>query len=556
MNWQNASISADGTHHEIGHQALYQPRFDEVLKFHAPGLAPVRIGNDAWHVQVDGTAAYRRRFQRAFGFYEGHAAVVSDTGWHHIRTDGDDLYPDRHAWVGNFQEDRCTVRKKNGEYFHISRHGTAAYNQRWRYAGDFRDGIAVVQAADGRSTHIGLDGGAIHGRWFLDLDVFHKGYARARDDAGWMHVDMRGAERYARRFAAVEPFYNGQARVERFDGALEVIDETGACVVELRPAQKNEFAALSSDLVGFWKTQAICCAAELHIFDALPATSDMVALHCKLIPDRCRRLLRALAELGLMQCNAEIWSVTSRGAYLQADHPLTLLDAAIEYGRHLAPMWNDLPIALRCGNQWQAPDIFGDVASDRERLPSHHRMLESYATHDYESIPAALELGNRSRLIDAGGGTGVLARLLVKHYREIQLVLFDLPQIIDHARTALGEPERIEFKAGNLFDCWEVQGDAVLLARVLHDWNDEAALAILKNAHAALVSGGQVFIVEMLLREDAMSGSLCDLHLLMATGGQERTLDQYKKILEQAGFAFKHVIRLPALPSIIVGVAK
>ena len=88
-----------------------------------------------------------------------------------------------------------------------------------------------------------------------------------------MHIDVLGHPLYRKRFAAVEPFYNGQARVERFDGGLEVIDETGATVVELRPALKSEFAALSDDLTGFWRTQAICTAVELGVFEALPATA-------------------------------------------------------------------------------------------------------------------------------------------------------------------------------------------------------------------------------------------------------------------------------------------
>ncbi len=93
-------------------------------------------------------------------------------------------------------------------------------------------------------------GAPIHGARFLDLDVFHKG--RARDEDGWMHVDASGCPLYRMRFAAVEPFYNGQARVERLDGGLEVIDEAGSIVMELRPALRSEFAALSDDLAGFW----------------------------------------------------------------------------------------------------------------------------------------------------------------------------------------------------------------------------------------------------------------------------------------------------------------
>lgn len=86
----------------------------------------------------------------------------------------------------------------------------------------------VVQHQNGRSTHIESPRrNPLHGAWFLDLDVFHQGVPfELEDEAGWMHIDRAGEPIYARRFANVEPFYNGQARVERFDGGLRVIDES------------------------------------------------------------------------------------------------------------------------------------------------------------------------------------------------------------------------------------------------------------------------------------------------------------------------------------------
>ena len=68
-----------------------------------------------------------------------------------------------------------------------------------------------MQSDDDRSTHVDPDGAPIHGVWFLDLDVFHKGFARARGDDGWMHIDTTGRLLYRARFAAVEPFYSSTA---------------------------------------------------------------------------------------------------------------------------------------------------------------------------------------------------------------------------------------------------------------------------------------------------------------------------------------------------------
>lgn len=228
---------------------MYEARFDEVLAFHEPGLAPVRRGGEAFHVDLRGKPAYARRFVRTFGFYEGRAAVVGPEGFHHILPDGTDLQPERFAFCGNYQQGRCVFRDKDGRYGHLDLAGRPVYDARYRYAGDYREGSAVVQMDSGLSTHVDERGALVHGRFYRDLDVFHKGFCRAQDDDGWVHADRRGLPVYARRFAAIEPFYNGQSRVLRFDGGLEIIDETGRTLLELRPGREDhDFAALSADL--------------------------------------------------------------------------------------------------------------------------------------------------------------------------------------------------------------------------------------------------------------------------------------------------------------------
>ena len=73
--------------------------------------------------------------------------------------------------------------------------------------------------------------------------------------------------RYNRRFQVVEPFYNGQARVQCWNGSWQVINELAETVVEIASAREvDAFAAVSADLVGFWKTQTLCAAVELGLF--------------------------------------------------------------------------------------------------------------------------------------------------------------------------------------------------------------------------------------------------------------------------------------------------
>ena len=285
-DWRCSRPAPDCTHHVSPRDGrpLYGARFREVLKFHAPGLAPVIDASGAYHITPDGNPAYGERHLRTFGFYEGIAAVHSSTGWYHVRPDGAPLYRERHAWCGNFQEGRCPVRDADGRYLHIRNDGKPAYRERYRYAGDFRDGYAVVQNDAGEHTHIDTDGILLHGRWFRDLDVFHKGHARAADAGGWHHVDMAGRALYHRRFRMAEPFYNGQARVEGHDGSLSVIDEEGREILRIRGPATSTLQELSGDMVGVWKTQAVRAAAELGVFDLLPASAVDVERSLDLAP--------------------------------------------------------------------------------------------------------------------------------------------------------------------------------------------------------------------------------------------------------------------------------
>ena len=551
LHWRDTTVAPAATHHLHQGRPFYEARFDEVLKFHAPGQAPVADASGGYHIGLAGQPVYERRFERTFGYYEGVAAVAAVDGWMHIDPFGHDVYRARWAWCGNYQGGRCTVRAADGSYGHIAPDGTGVGLVRWRYAGDFRDGVAVVQAQDGRSTHIDQDGEPVHDVWFEDLDVFHKSFARARDAAGWMHIDGRGVPLYDRRFANVEPFYNGQARVERFDGGLEVVDEAGRALVELRSARRSDFAGLSADMVGSWRTDAIAGAVELGVIDALPGTTLDLAGRTGLHAGRLGALLRALVELEIVEPRQDQWLLTGRGAYLRRDHALTLADAAREYAGPMRELWARLPDALR-DQDWAPPDIFEDVVADEARVRSHHRMLRSYARHDYPGVPAALGLRGDERVLDVGGGVGVLAGMLLDRHPSLDVVVLDLAEVVAQLPVRPG----LSGVAVDLLEKWSQGADTAVLARVLHDWPDEHARSLLRQVRANLPHGGRVFIVELLVAGEGRFGGLCDLHLLLATGGRERTEREYRALLDHAGFELVGVRGTGGLPMVIEGVVR
>ena len=230
--------SADASHHiDADGKPAYDARYIEVGKFHAPGLAPVRAVNGWCHIGQDGEPIYRDRFEKVWGFYCHRAAAKEPAGWTHLEPSGARAYVQRYPWVGNFQDDLCSVQTVDG-FHHILADGTRAYSANFAYAGDFRDGAAVViSQIDGLSRHITPSGKLIHDKAFMELDVFHKGFARARDASGWFHIKADGQACYASRFMFIEPFYNDYAVAHTQDGNMVRISHDGQIIDHLAVLQ-------------------------------------------------------------------------------------------------------------------------------------------------------------------------------------------------------------------------------------------------------------------------------------------------------------------------------
>jgi hypothetical protein len=226
MNWKDIKVSADNTHFLYDGKQIFGRQFFEVLKFHSPGLAPVKDETGSYHIDRNGKQLYTDRFARTFGFYCKRAAVVQADEWFHITEIGERAYTNSYSWTGNFQENLCPVRDGRN-YFHINIAGNRIYADSFVYCGDFKDGIACVKTFDGFYKHIDTKGNFINNREFFDLGIFHKNFATAKDKSGWYHIDKQGKEIYKERYLAIEPFYNGFALVTQLDNQKIIINESG-----------------------------------------------------------------------------------------------------------------------------------------------------------------------------------------------------------------------------------------------------------------------------------------------------------------------------------------
>ncbi len=233
MNWKDITVSENNTHFLFNGEQIFNRQFIEVLKFHAPGLAPVKDETGSYHIDGSGAQLYPERFSRVFGFYCNRASVVRADRWFHLTDKGDRAYKETYNWTGNYQENICAVRCIDDQYFHIDLNGEKIYPENYIYCGDFKDGYACVKSDDSLYHHIDKSGNFLNDKAFLDLGIFHKNFATAKDHCGWHHIDKKGNEIYKDRFLTIEPFYNGFALVTQFDNQKIIIDEQGQKIIEV-----------------------------------------------------------------------------------------------------------------------------------------------------------------------------------------------------------------------------------------------------------------------------------------------------------------------------------
>jgi acetylserotonin N-methyltransferase len=221
-------------------------------------------------------------------------------------------------------------------------------------------------------------------------------------------------------------------------------------------------------------------------------------------------------------------------------------------------LWGHLEDAVKEGTHrwqqlygWDRPlfeHFFHTEGAKREFLMGMNGMGMISSPH----VVAAFDLSGFARLVDLGGATGHLAVAACRRYADLRAVVFDLPEVLPLAREIVGASglaDRVELQAGDFFADPLPEGDLYALGRILHDWTEEKILKLLKRIHDALPSHGAVLIAEKLLFDDKTgprSAQMQSLNMLTCTEGQERTLGEYERLLEQAGFRAVRGSRTPS----------
>jgi acetylserotonin N-methyltransferase len=302
----------------------------------------------------------------------------------------------------------------------------------------------------------------------------------------------------------------------------------------------------------FRRSKAMFAAVSLGVFDALEhrpqeATALAEELHVK--ADPLERLLDACVGLKLLRRRgAEYENEPVATTYLRRASERTLTGYILYSNDVLFRLWTYVEGAIREGTpRWQQAfgvegSIFDHFFRTEGAKETFVQGMHGLGVLSSPEVVKAFDLSRFRRMVDLGGATGHLALAACERNPDLRAVVFDLPAVSEsarvYARSSIAS-QRIEVAAGDFFSDELPDGDLFALGRILHDWPEDKIRALLARIYRRLPAGGAILIAEKLLREDKsgpISAQLQSLNMLMCTEGKERTLPEYRRLIEDAGF--------------------
>lgn len=325
---------------------------------------------------------------------------------------------------------------------------------------------------------------------------------------------------------------------------------------------------LSQMLWGGLVQQCVCVAAKLGIPDLLaakPQTAAELAEQTETHSSALYRVLRLLTSVGVFGGNAdEEFSLTPLSEMLRSDVPHSMHDFAIMLGDHWTwDAWGALEYSIKTGEvaheKVQGMSSFEFFQKDEAAGRVFNRAMTNLSQTVVPAIVAAYDFSALDKLVDIAGGHGFLLAGILKANPHLQGVLFDLPYVIESAGELLEKEavkDRVELVSGDFFESVTPGADAYLMKHIIHDWDDEKSVKILKNIHSAMNDGGKVLIVEMVVPEtsEPSPSKILDIQMLLMESGKERTAEEYRKLLAESGFHLTQIFPTRSPYSIVEAV--
>ena len=329
-----------------------------------------------------------------------------------------------------------------------------------------------------------------------------------------------------------------------------------------------EVPSLRSLITGYETSQVVYLAARLGLVDHLvagPRTAEDLAEALHLDAGALHRLLHALAALGLLShLGGSRYAITTSGARLRDGVPGSLRAVAILSGDRSYRAWGGLLHSLTTG-ETAFRHVFGMgtfeyMAAHPEIAGFYNEAMAASAAERSAAVVAAYDFSRAGTVVDVGGGHGALLIAILSAHPAVRGILFERESVAVGARArieAAGLGARCTVEVGDFFRSVPSDGGLYLLSHIIHNWGDQRSGHILTNCRAAMSPEARLLLLEQVLPErfepsrTAVHAAMADLHMLAITGGQERTAEEYRRLLLAAGFALGSVIGTAVAESLI-----
>ncbi|MFE0174619.1 methyltransferase [Streptomyces sp. NPDC059002] len=303
-------------------------------------------------------------------------------------------------------------------------------------------------------------------------------------------------------------------------------------------------------LGGFQISQALYVAARAGIADELrdgARTVREVAEATGTRPDLLRRLLRSLSAEQVFAYDADQDSVAlgPLGHTLCGDTDESVRDVALmwmeTHYRPFAQLWSTLHDGVPAAERELGKPFFDWLGEDADRVAGFTSAMGNMMRAIRQDALDSLDLADVRHLVDIGGADGTAIASLAERHPRLHGTVFDLPHVVTAADATLarkGLADRIGTSGGDFFQAVPEGADAYLACFILHDWSDKQSTRILERVHEAAAPGARLYLVETVLGQGPAPeiATMLDLTMMGMLDGRERTLEDWRSLLDGAGF--------------------
>ena len=319
---------------------------------------------------------------------------------------------------------------------------------------------------------------------------------------------------------------------------------------------------------GFRVSQALYAVAELGIADMFsdePRSAEDLAADSGVHASSLARVLRLLSSEGVFAETPDgRFVMTPMAEALRSDAPGSMRSQVRAGGRDtIWRSWGQLLRAVQTGepafDHVHGVDFFTYHRQHPDEGELFNQVMTSQTAPLTGALAAAYDFLPFKTIVDVGGGRGTLALGLLEAYPHLHAIIFDQPSVVvgaQQAVTAAGMTGNCTVVGGNFFEAVPDGGDALLLKYILHDWDDERCIEILRSCWRATPENGKLLVIELLVPQgNAPSYAKSqDVNMLVNLGGRERSEAEYRQLFAAAGFTLTRTIPVYGELYIIEGI--